>query len=55
MRQIFLLLLLLALAGCSAGDKLAECKGAVFALNPAHWQPTNDDLEAKPQTVPGRP
>ena len=56
MKQIFFLLLI-ALSACSSGEKLAACKGPVLALNPGHWQPTKDDLEASPQTTPppGRP
>lgn len=59
MMKTILILLLAALSGCTASDKLAECKGPVFALNAGHWQPSGDDLEARPQTapqtVPGRP
>jgi len=53
MRQI-LLLLLVALAGCQDGEKLAECKGPAFPLNTGHWQPTPADLEARTQTVQGQ-
>jgi type IV secretion system protein VirB7 len=46
-----LLFLLVALAGCQAGEKLADCKGEAFALNQGHWQPTSADLEACSKTV----
>lgn len=49
-----LLLLTLALAGCQSGEKLADCKGPVFALNTGHWQPTTADLEPGTQTVQGQ-
>ncbi len=54
MKTILLLSLLMVLAGCQAGEKLAGCKGPVFALNPGHWLSTKADLKACPQTVEGR-
>ncbi len=43
-----LFLSLLALAGCSHNEELAKAKGALFPLNPDHWQATPQELEAPP-------
>ena len=50
----FLFLLLVGLAGCQAGEPLAECKGPAFALNPGHWTPTAADIKACSPAVKGR-
>lgn len=50
----FLFVLLMGLAGCQAGEPLADCKGPAFALNPGHWQATAADLKACSPTVQGR-
>lgn len=31
--------------------KVAKCKGQAFALNPGHWQPIEDEVKTKSQTV----
>jgi Outer membrane lipoprotein virB7 len=46
--RCLLLLSLLALAGCSHIEGLAKAKGALFPLNPDHWQATPQDLKAPP-------
>lgn len=39
------LLVLLLLSACAADpEKLATCKGPIFALNTGHWQPQPADL-----------
>ena len=43
-----LLLSLLVLAGCSHTEELAKAKGALFPLNPDHWQAAPQDLTAPP-------
>jgi hypothetical protein len=43
-----ILLLLLALAGCSHTEELAKAKGPLFPLNPDHWQATPQELETPP-------
>lgn len=42
--RILAALLLLALAACSGGHKLAECRGSIVAANPGKWSPTTEDL-----------
>lgn len=39
-----LLLVLLAIAGCSSGRELAMPRGAWFQLNPTHWTAQAGDL-----------
>jgi hypothetical protein len=39
---------LLSLAGCSHSEELAKAKGALFPLNPDHWQATPQELAAAP-------
>jgi hypothetical protein len=43
-----ILLGLFALAGCSHFGELAKAKGALFPLNPDHWQAKPQELEAPP-------
>jgi hypothetical protein len=54
MRRVFRFLVLVAfagLAGCASDNELAVAKGPGFALNPGHWQPSDQDLK----TIPSDP
>ncbi len=42
---MMILAVLLALAGCSAADELATCKGAAFPLNTGRWDAAPADLQ----------
>ena len=42
---------LFGLAGCASPEALPTAHGPLFALNPTHWQPTAQDLEAPPPLV----
>lgn len=44
MTRVLAALLLLVLAACSGGHKLAECRGSTVAANPGKWTPTTEEL-----------
>jgi hypothetical protein len=49
MKNLLILVALVALGACSNSEKLAACRGPAFVLNTGHWAPSPADLQvAKP-------
>lgn len=49
LKPLMILVALIGLSACSSTEKLASCKGPVFALNTGHWVPSPADMQmAKP-------
>jgi hypothetical protein len=46
MTKLCAVFLLLALAGCAAGEPLPPIEGAWYQLNPDRWQPSEAELQA---------
>lgn len=51
MRPMIVLALTLLAAGCAGKHELANCTGPLVALNAAHWQPTQPELDAIAQVA----
>ena len=49
--RLLAVIALFGLAGCAGRETLPTPQGPLFALNPTHWQPTAQDLEAPPPVV----
>ena len=49
--RLLAVIALFGLAGCASPEALPTAHGPLFALNPTHWQPTAQDLEAPPPVV----